>query len=125
MVRVLGRPLQWDAPWATLDARPPSYRSSHQESAIAAQTRANTREQSRSRARLHKYPVCSYNGCMPRPKTFEKDRVTKAIRISPDLNDALSRLADERQVSVNLVITWALQDYLGAAKGIDEIKRAV
>lgn len=62
---------------------------------------------------------------MPRPKTFEKDRVTKAIRISPDLNDALSRLADERQVSVNLVITWALQDYLGAAKGIDEIKRAV
>lgn len=62
---------------------------------------------------------------MARPRTFGKDRVTKAIRISPELNDALTHLAEERQVSVNLVITWALDAYLESAKRIDELKRPV
>lgn len=62
---------------------------------------------------------------MARPRTFKKDRVTKAIRIPPELNDALTRLANERQVSVNLVITWALEEYTAGAKRIEDIKRAV
>jgi len=61
---------------------------------------------------------------MARPPTFSKERITKAIRISPQLNEALTRIAEERQVSVNLVITWALEEYTAAAKGIDEIKHA-
>ncbi len=61
---------------------------------------------------------------MARPRKFEKDRITKAIRISPELNDALTRLADERQVSVNLVVTWALEEYVARAKKLEDIKRA-
>lgn len=78
----------------------------------------------RIRAQLQKHPNVITIRFMARPKKFEQQRVTKAIRISPEVNEALARLAEERQVSVNLLVSWALEQFIEAAKPVDEIKRA-
>ena len=77
--------------------------------------RANTRELAQS----HK---CNYTLAMARPKRFEAPRITKAIRISPEVDAALKRIADERQVAINLVITWALEEYIEHAKSVSELR---
>lgn len=61
---------------------------------------------------------------MARPRQFSEDRVTKAIRIPAELDEKLKHLAEDRQVSVNLIATWALEDYAKRAKSTDELRRA-
>ena len=47
-----------------------------------------------------------------RPREFEEQRVTKAVRISPELDQRLKQVARERGVSVNVIMNMALKDYL-------------
>ena len=47
-----------------------------------------------------------------RPREFEQQRVTKAVRISRDLDQQLKQVARERGVSVNVIMNMALNDYL-------------
>lgn len=49
---------------------------------------------------------------MGRPKLYEGNRVTTAVRIPPELHDQFRELADARDVSVNYLITKAMQRYL-------------
>jgi predicted transcriptional regulator len=51
-------------------------------------------------------------GQIGRPREFEEQRVTKAVRISPDLDKRLKQIARERGVSVNVIVNMALNDYL-------------
>jgi predicted HicB family RNase H-like nuclease len=48
-----------------------------------------------------------------RPREYDEHRVTKAVRISRELDDRLKAAARERGVSVNLLMNAALDDYLG------------
>jgi predicted HicB family RNase H-like nuclease len=59
-----------------------------------------------------------------RPKQFDDDRVTKALRIPPGLDHRLKDAAAERGISVNLVINRAIEDYLNRLLPVDEIMRA-
>ena len=56
-----------------------------------------------------------------RPKQFEEDRVTKAVRISHDLDARLKEVAVSRDTSVNMLINRAIENYLDALKPIDEV----
>ena len=47
-----------------------------------------------------------------RPREFEEQRVTKAVRISQELDMQLKEVARERGVSVNVLVNVALNDYL-------------
>ncbi len=47
-----------------------------------------------------------------RPREFEEQRVTKAVRISHELDQRLKQVARERGVSVNVIMNVALNDYL-------------
>lgn len=57
-----------------------------------------------------------------RPTEFG-DRITKAVRIDPELNERLKHEARERGVSVNLLIDKALRDYLDRLLPIEEVLR--
>ena len=59
-----------------------------------------------------------------RPREFDEERVTKAIRISPELNTRLRAVAKERGVSVNVVINVALVDYLERLIPLEDLLRA-
>ena len=52
---------------------------------------------------------------MARPREFEKDRVAKAVRLPPELDERLKAVAQERGISVNTIINAAVADYLGRA----------
>ncbi len=56
-----------------------------------------------------------------RPREYDDDRVTKAVRISPDLDRQLKAAARERGISVNLLINTALADYLDRLVPVDEV----
>lgn len=56
-----------------------------------------------------------------RPRQYEDDRVTKAVRISPDLDLRLKAAARERGVSVNLLMNAALDDYLGRLVPVEQL----
>lgn len=58
-----------------------------------------------------------------RPREFDKDRVTKAIRMSPDLDARLKQAARERGVSVNLVMNSAIEDYLDRLLPVEQVLR--
>lgn len=60
----------------------------------------------------------SQNG---RPREYDEDRVTKAIRIDRDLDARLKAVARERGVSVNVVMTMALEDFLKRLKPLEEL----
>lgn len=47
-----------------------------------------------------------------RPREYDQGRVTKAVRISPELDSRLKAAARERGVSVNLLMNAALDEYL-------------
>lgn len=49
---------------------------------------------------------------MARPKVYEGERVTTAVRIPPQLHDQFRELADQRDVSVNYLINKAMQRYV-------------
>jgi hypothetical protein len=58
-----------------------------------------------------------------RPREFDPDRVTKAVRIPPELDQQLKAAAAERGVSVNLLINTALTDYLQRLVPVDQLLR--
>ena len=49
---------------------------------------------------------------MARPRIYDK-RITTAVRLPEGIHERLKEAADERDVSVNYLITKALDDYLG------------
>jgi len=60
---------------------------------------------------------------MARPREFDEDRVTKALRISADLDSRLKAVARERGISVNVLINAALTDYLNRLLPLEELLR--
>lgn len=52
-------------------------------------------------------------GCVGRPRIYEEPRVATAIRLPISLRDELQSVAAERDVSVNLLVTRAVREYLG------------
>ena len=56
-----------------------------------------------------------------RPREYEEPRVTKAVRISPELDERLKAAARERGVSVNLLMSAALEDYLDRLLPVDQV----
>jgi hypothetical protein len=50
---------------------------------------------------------------MGRPKVYDEPRVATAIRLPTSLRDELQAAATARDVSVNLLVTRAVADYLG------------
>jgi predicted transcriptional regulator len=58
---------------------------------------------------------------MARPKKYDQERVTTAIRMSEELQNRLKEAADERDISVNLLAVKAIADYLDHLIPTDEI----
>jgi predicted transcriptional regulator len=56
---------------------------------------------------------------MGRPKLYPDQRVATAIRLPPDLHQALRREAAERDVSVNLLVTRAVTEFVGRLHGTE------
>lgn len=59
-----------------------------------------------------------------RPREYDEDRVTKAVRIPKHLDERLKGAARERQVSANLLFNAALEDYLERLRPVDEVLQA-
>jgi len=62
-------------------------------------------------------------GSVGRPREFSEDRVTKALRIDRALDERLKQVARERGVSVNVVATMALEDYLNRLLPLSELMK--
>ena len=56
-----------------------------------------------------------------RPREYDDDRVTKAVRIGPELDARLKKAARERGLSVNLLMNVALEDYLDRLLPLDQL----
>lgn len=71
----------------------------------------------------HKLQQCGYGGRMPggRPREYDEDRITKAVRIPKQLDERLKGAARDRQVSANLIFNAALEEYLGRLRPVDEV----
>ena len=91
----------------------------------------NTREiapaRAKSRTIHHILLRCSYAAVMSerapgRPQEFS-DRITKAVRLDPELNQRLKEEARSRNVSANLLINAAVEDYLNRLIPLDEVLR--
>jgi predicted transcriptional regulator len=50
---------------------------------------------------------------MARPKVYDEDRVSTAVRLPASLHDRLRREASDRRVSANLIVEKAVEAYLG------------
>ena len=60
---------------------------------------------------VHARPAYHING-MPRPKLTEEPRVSTQIRLPQSLHERLRLAAQDRDVSVNLIATRALSEFL-------------
>jgi len=60
---------------------------------------------------------------MARPRLYDK-RITTAVRLPEDIHERLRDAADERDVSVNYLITKAVDDYLDRLVPAEEAVRA-
>jgi len=60
---------------------------------------------------------------MGRPKIYEEPRVTTAIRLPVPLHRALQRAATARAISVNLLVTDAVSDYLSGLEPREHRRR--
>ncbi|MEA2492803.1 MAG: hypothetical protein QOJ29_714, partial [Thermoleophilaceae bacterium] len=58
-----------------------------------------------------------------RPREYEEDRVTKAVRVSPELDQQLKEAARQRGVSVNLLMNIAVEEYLKRLLPVEELLR--
>lgn len=61
---------------------------------------------------------------MGRPREYQ-DRVETGLRLPKDLHDRLVAAAAERDVSVNLLVTKAIDVYLDHLVPVDEVLRTV
>jgi hypothetical protein len=66
-----------------------------------------------------------YGGLMARPKLYDEDRVTTAVRLPASLHRELQSAADERDVSVNFLVIKALRRYMQQLPRGDEIEEPV
>jgi predicted transcriptional regulator len=57
---------------------------------------------------------------MARPKIYEENRVATAVRLPESMHAELRRLARARDVSVNYLITRAVEELLTRAPGLDD-----
>jgi uncharacterized protein (DUF4415 family) len=64
----------------------------------------------------------NYAAPVSRPKVHQEPRVTTAVRLSRAVHERLRRAADERQVSVNLLVEKAVDDYLARLVPVDELQ---
>ena len=60
---------------------------------------------------------------MGRPRIHEEPRVATAIRLPTSLRDELRTVAAERDVSVNLLVTRAVVDYLRRLPSLSDAPR--
>lgn len=60
---------------------------------------------------------------MGRPRIHEEPRVATAIRLPTSLRDELRAVAAERDVSVNLLVTRAVLDYLRRLPSLSDAPR--
>lgn len=58
---------------------------------------------------------------MARPRIHHEKRVTTAVRLPESLHDRVKEAADDRDVSVNLLVTKALEEYLDRLVPAEEI----
>ncbi|MEZ5381384.1 MAG: hypothetical protein R2754_06245 [Microthrixaceae bacterium] len=57
---------------------------------------------------------------MGRPRQFDETRVPTAVRLPASLHRHLHQVAEERDVSANLLVTRALEAYLDALPPVEE-----
>lgn len=69
----------------------------------------------------HKRALTPYPGHMPRPKLYEEKRIPTAVRIPESLHRQLQAVADEREVSVNLIIVKAIEKHLEQLPPVDDL----
>lgn len=60
---------------------------------------------------------------MARPRVYEEPRVTTAVRIPESLHGRLRGAAEERDVSVNLLVVKAIDAYLARLVPADDALR--
>lgn len=65
-----------------------------------------------ARAIHHLVTAARYGRPVGRPRIYEEPRVATAIRLPTSLRDELQAVAAEREISVNLLVTRAVLDYL-------------
>jgi predicted transcriptional regulator len=58
---------------------------------------------------------------MARPRIYDPDRVSTQVRLPAELHERLRRTAAERQVSANLLVERAVDDYLDRLPPVDEV----
>ena len=58
---------------------------------------------------------------MARPRIVDEPRVPTAVRLPTSLHDRLCGAARERDVSVNLLVTKAIEAYLDQLPPLDEV----
>jgi predicted HicB family RNase H-like nuclease len=58
---------------------------------------------------------------MARPRTCEEDRIATAVRLPESMHRRLHEAAADRDVSVNLLVTRAVGEYLDRLAPIDEL----
>lgn len=56
-----------------------------------------------------------------RPREYDDNRITKAVRISPELDGRLKAAARERGISVNLMMNMAFEDFLDRLVPLDQL----
>jgi predicted HicB family RNase H-like nuclease len=58
---------------------------------------------------------------MARPKLYEEKRIPTAVRIPESLHRQLQAVAEEREVSVNLLIVRAIKKHLEELPAVDGV----
>lgn len=74
-----------------------------------------------ARAIHHSRAPASYAGPMARGHSIQEHRVTTAVRLSESLHERLLEAAAERDVSMNLLVSRAVEDFLGRLVPVDEL----
>lgn len=71
----------------------------------------------------HSRALSAYGRSMARGSSNQEPRVTTAVRLSESLHARLLEAATERDVSVNLLVSKAVDDFLGRLVPVDELVR--
>ena len=58
---------------------------------------------------------------MARPKLYEERRIPTAVRIPESLHQRLQEAAEEREISVNLLIIKAIENHLEHLPPLDDL----
>lgn len=88
--------------------------------------RANSRDiHHKLRARNYTHGMSTqHSDRSPGRPTEYADRVTKVVRFEHELNDRIKEAAASRGVSVNLMITWAVREYLDRLPPVEVVLKS-